>query len=110
LDRGTSVEVRLVRSPIGPHVLWIREPSRVTVEDAIALGLTRRQAEVAVLLVDGLTTESIAKRLVISAGTVRTHLDGIFRRLGVSSRAAVVGRLLAGSGGDPSTRDGDALS
>jgi DNA-binding CsgD family transcriptional regulator len=108
LGRTDAVEVRLVRSPVGPHVLWIREPSRVTVEDAIALGLTRRQAEVAVLLVDGLTNEGIAERLVISPGTVRAHLDAIFRRLGVSSRAAVVGRLQARSRGVLSTGDTDA--
>jgi len=91
------VEARLVRFPLGPHVLWLRQPTRVTVADAVALGLTERQAEVAVLLVDGLTNERIAQRLGISTGTVRAHLDEVFRRLKVSSRAAVVGRLLAGA-------------
>jgi DNA-binding CsgD family transcriptional regulator len=94
--RATPYEVRLVRSLVGPHVLWIREPNRVTVQDAVALGLTARQAEVAILLVDGLSNEQIAERLFISTGTVRAHLDEVFRRLGVSSRAAVVGRLQTG--------------
>jgi DNA-binding CsgD family transcriptional regulator len=90
---GGPFEARLLRSPVGPHVLWIREPSRVTVEDAVALGLTRRQAEVAVLLVDGLTNAAIAQRLEITDSTVRRHMEAIFDRLGVRSRAAVVGRL-----------------
>lgn len=101
-----SVEVRLVRYPVGPHVLWLRQPHQVTVADAVALGLTERQAEVAVLLVDGLTNERIAERLGISTGTVRAHLDAVFRRLDVSSRAAVVGRLRAGAAARASRQDG----
>jgi DNA-binding CsgD family transcriptional regulator len=91
-------EVRLLRSPVGPHVLWIREPNRVSSDDAVALGLTARQAQVAILLVDGLTNEQIARRLGISTGTVRKHLEAVFDRLAVPSRAAAVGRLQAGSG------------
>ncbi|MBX6748076.1 MAG: helix-turn-helix transcriptional regulator [Micromonosporaceae bacterium] len=115
--RDAPFEARLERSPIGPHVLWIRQPNRVTVADAMALGLTERQAEVAVLLVDGLTNERIAQRLGISTGTVRAHLDGVFRRLKVSSRAAVVGRLWGAAvrsasldGPRPSSPDGSRSS
>ncbi len=86
-------EVRLLRSRFGPHLLWIREPSRVTVEDGVALGLTGRQAQIALLLVDGLTNDQIANRLGIASGTVRKHLEAVFDRLGVTSRAAAVGRL-----------------
>lgn len=88
-------EARLLRSAVGPHVLWLREPSRVTEQHALALGLTTRQAQIAVLLVDGLTNEQIARRLGIAPGTVRKHLEGAFDRLGVPSRAAAVGRLQA---------------
>src|SRR6185369_10758083 len=35
-------EARLLRSSVGPHVLWIREPNRITAEDAMTLGLTAR--------------------------------------------------------------------
>jgi DNA-binding CsgD family transcriptional regulator len=93
-----AFEARLLRSRVGPHLLWIREPSRVTEEDATALGLTRRQAQIALLLVDGLTNEQIAKRLGIAPGTVRKHLEGVFERMGVPSRAAAVGRLQARAG------------
>jgi DNA-binding CsgD family transcriptional regulator len=86
-------QVRLLRSSVGPHVLWIREPNRVTVEDAIALGLTQRQAQIALLLADGLTNEQIGGRLSIAPGTVRKHLEAIFERLDVPTRAAAVGQL-----------------
>lgn len=94
-DESTPFEARLLRSPVGPHLLWIREPSRVSEEDAVSLGLTTRQAQIALLLVDGLTNEQIARRLGIAPGTVRKHLELVFARLGVPSRAAAVGRLQA---------------
>jgi DNA-binding CsgD family transcriptional regulator len=93
LSGQRAFEARLQRSPVYPHLLWIREPSRVTERDAVALGLTERQAQVAVLLEYGLTNVEIAAKLGITSGTVRKHLEAIFDRLGVRSRAAVVGRL-----------------
>ena len=52
------------------------------------LGLTRRQAEVLHLLWRGSANAEIAAALSISEHTVRHHLEDIYRRLGVSSRAA----------------------
>ena len=92
---GAAFAARLVRSSVGPHVLWIRRPRRLTAKDVEALGLTARQAEVALLLVDGYTNAAIAQRLGLAESTVRHHMEAIFDRLGVRSRAAVVGRLQA---------------
>lgn len=52
--------------------------------------LTLRQRELLNLLADGLTNTQIARRLGVSEGTVRTHLEHIYRRLQVSSRTAAV--------------------
>lgn len=51
-------------------------------------GLTRRQVEVLALVAAGKANREIAAELVISEHTVRRHLQNIFVRLGVSSRAA----------------------
>ena len=50
--------------------------------------LTRRQVEVLALVAAGKANREIAAELVISEHTVRRHLQNIFVRLGVSSRAA----------------------
>jgi DNA-binding NarL/FixJ family response regulator len=52
--------------------------------------LTDREWEVLELMRQGLSTEEIAARLFISAGTVRTHVSSILRKLQVPTRAAAV--------------------
>jgi DNA-binding CsgD family transcriptional regulator len=48
--------------------------------------LTSREREVALLAADGLASKEIASRLYLSKRTVDTHLDRIYRKLGISSR------------------------
>ena len=48
--------------------------------------LTSREREVALLAADGLATKEIATRLYLSKRTIDTHLDRIYRKLGVSGR------------------------
>jgi predicted ATPase/DNA-binding CsgD family transcriptional regulator len=50
--------------------------------------LTARQVEVLCLLAVGLTNQQIADRLVISRRTVNVHVDSIYKKLGLTSRAA----------------------
>lgn len=46
-------------------------------------GLTRRELEVAMLLLQGLRQEDVAKRLSLSAKTVNTHKSRLFQKLGI---------------------------
>jgi DNA-binding NarL/FixJ family response regulator len=50
--------------------------------------LTVREKEVLGLLAQGLSSASIAEKLVISLVTVNTHIRAIYGKLGVSSRSA----------------------
>lgn len=52
--------------------------------------LTNREREILALLADGLGNKQIAARLGISKNTVKTHLELLFEKLGVSSRAEAV--------------------
>ena len=54
--------------------------------------LTPRQKNLLRLVAAGHTNTQIARRLGISEGTVRTHLENIYERLGVSSHTAAVTR------------------
>lgn len=48
--------------------------------------LSRREREVAKLVMDGMTNREVADALFISVRTVTSHLDHIYTKLGVSSR------------------------
>jgi DNA-binding NarL/FixJ family response regulator len=58
-------------------------------ETSMAL-LTPREREVLRLLAGGLAADEIAKKLFISKKTVGTHLEHIFTKLGVRSRAQAI--------------------
>lgn len=57
-------------------------------------GLSPREAEVALLLAEGLDNRTVAERLHISPHTARRHTERVLRGLGIPSRAAVAMRLL----------------
>ena len=56
--------------------------------------LTAREREVAGMLPFGLSNADIGRRLGLAEGTVKFHLSNVYRKLGVTSRAAVVAIVL----------------
>ena len=57
-------------------------------------GLTVREGEVLRLIADGRSNPAIAEALYISPRTAQTHVQNIFTKLGVSSRAEAVRRAV----------------
>jgi DNA-binding NarL/FixJ family response regulator len=57
---------------------------------SLASALTTRELQVLRLLAEGLGREEIASRLFVSPKTVGTHMEHIFKKLGVHSRAQAV--------------------
>ena len=53
-------------------------------------GLTRRQREILQLYADGHSTATVARRLGLSAETIRTHTKGLLARLQARDRAHAV--------------------
>lgn len=61
-------------------------------------GLTRREEEVCALLVRGCTIADVERELVVSNGTARNHIQHVYKKLGVHSKAEVqesVARFMA---------------
>jgi two-component system, NarL family, nitrate/nitrite response regulator NarL len=52
--------------------------------------LTPRQREIAVMLADGKSNKEIARELKVFEGTVKLHVKGILRKLGVRNRTEAV--------------------
>jgi DNA-binding CsgD family transcriptional regulator len=77
------------------HVADARRGARAPVQRSHgvgAAGLTPREVEVLALLSDGSTAHAIGRRLHISPGTVRKHLEHLYRKLGVQDRLSAVNR------------------
>lgn len=72
-----------------------------------AAGLTRREVEVVRLVAEGLSNRQIARRLVVSEATVKTHLNHVLAKLDVDGRPGLVAwAWRSGLGGSPDRSGG----
>jgi DNA-binding CsgD family transcriptional regulator len=99
----------LERDDTGPGLIGItithRVPMPIRLMRGVAgLALSRRQAEVCVLLAAGAMIDTIAERLGISRHTANEHARWIYNKLDVHSRAELVTRLLASPPADPASQ------
>lgn len=76
-----------------------RPSSALTVQDRERirkeLGLSPREFQIAICMMDGMSRQGTARLLERSPHTVDSHIRRMYVKLGVSSAAAVVGRILA---------------
>ena len=56
--------------------------------------LSPREHEILVLTAVGLSAPEVAGQLILSPATVRTHLQHLYEKLGVSDRAAAVAEAM----------------
>ena len=72
--------------------LQARQTARGRRRDDLIEPLTERELDVMRLLASDLDGPSIARELVVSLTTVRTHTKNIYAKLGVNNRRAAVRR------------------
>jgi DNA-binding NarL/FixJ family response regulator len=60
--------------------------------------LSNRERQVTTLVCDGLSNKTIARTLGVSEGTVKIHLHSVYKKLGISGRAALVAALALSRG------------
>jgi DNA-binding CsgD family transcriptional regulator len=96
-DRGKPLTIdldrrRLVvtRVPGGDRTLLLAEAA---LPSSDRKPLSQREWEVVDLLAAGKSNAEIAVELWIASGTVRTHLENIYAKLGVHSRTAALARV-----------------
>lgn len=71
--------------------------------DAGNLGLTARESEIMSLVANGMTNREIARECFLAEKTVKNHLNRIFAKLGVRTRAEAVSRWLRAAGREAAT-------
>lgn len=68
----------------------LRNPPSLQTQNTKDYGLTKREIELLQQLKGGLSYEQIATNLFISYGTVRKHIENIYRKLQVSNKLSAV--------------------
>jgi DNA-binding CsgD family transcriptional regulator len=84
--KGVSEPRRLYAARIDP--VGHDSPAVPAGADEYPGGLTAREVDVLRLVAVGLSDAEVAERLSLSVRTVNAHLRSVYRKLGVSSRAA----------------------
>lgn len=82
--------------PAQPHAAGIWAFEDLSAKRRLKVDFTPREREIAALLIDGLTSKQIGKRLVISPRTVDVYRARLMRKLGAVTTAELVNKLLAG--------------
>lgn len=65
------------------------QKTAVSYEHFLEIGLTKREAEIAILISKVLSNREIAEEFVISEATVKKHVSNIFEKTGIEKREEV---------------------
>jgi DNA-binding CsgD family transcriptional regulator len=103
-NHTVSVQKKLVTVLAGQEIITYltisenkaeNEPVLAQSKLSLFLGydLTEREAETALLIMQGKNNQQIAESLYISTSTVKTHIHNIFRKMEVSSRKELIKKI-----------------
>ena len=56
-------------------------------------GLSKRESEVVILVVQGLTNKQVADKLCVAEKTVKFHLTNVYKRMNISRRSEIIWSL-----------------
>lgn len=89
--RATAVGETLLAPSITRRLLdeFTRRPPRGGVHPSLSR-LTDREREVLVLVARGLSNSEVARKLIVSEGTVKSHLNRLLAKLGLRDRVQAV--------------------
>ncbi len=89
---GIFLIVYFLRHPVAAPLAADTLPEAFLVK----YGITEREREIILKVVQGRSNADIASELFISLATVKTHLHNIYRKIGVDSRYGLLARVRSG--------------
>jgi len=81
----SAVQLRLIQLVVTEPAAAVRRPA-----SAVAEGLTRREADVVRIVAEGLNNRQVARKMLVSEATVKSHLNHILAKLAMQDRAALI--------------------
>jgi DNA-binding NarL/FixJ family response regulator len=75
-------------------IINVGKPSVINPEQLLKSGISKREAEILLLIHDGLSNQQIADRLFLSENTIKKHISNIFQKLQVDRRTEAVKKAL----------------
>lgn len=69
------------------------EDSKAFLKNHLAHKLSRREVEVVVLVLEGMTNREVANQLCVAEKTVKFHLTNIYKKLNISRRSQIIWTL-----------------
>jgi DNA-binding CsgD family transcriptional regulator/pimeloyl-ACP methyl ester carboxylesterase len=88
----TEAVLKAIDAFLGDNKTLTPEDTAHTSAESLPGLLSQRELEALGLITDGLSNQDIADKLVISVGTVKTHLSRIYSKLEVRSRTQAIAR------------------
>ena len=82
--------------PLQPHAAGIWAFEDLSSKRKLKVAFTAREREIAALLIEGLTSKQIGKRLGISPRTVDVYRARLMRKMGAATTTELVNKLLSG--------------
>lgn len=81
---------------VGKKDLFSEEGIKYLKDHLSGQGLSKRETEVVVLVLQGLTNKQVADKLCVAEKTVKFHLTNIYKRMKISRRSQIVWTLPLG--------------
>ncbi len=85
LSRTLFVKTQIVTQP---------KPSEINTAHLQKAGISKREAEILLLMHEGLSNQQIADKLFISENTIKKHISNIFLKLQVERRTEAIKKAL----------------
>jgi DNA-binding CsgD family transcriptional regulator len=71
-----------------------QKPVIINREQLISAGISKREAEILLLIYEGLSNQQIADKLFVSESTIKKHISNIFQKLQVERRTEAIKKAL----------------
>jgi DNA-binding CsgD family transcriptional regulator len=72
------------------HIITRQKPLTLNYEQLVKSGISKREADILLLIHEGLSNQQIADKLFISENTIKKHISNIFQKLQVERRTEAI--------------------